>query len=130
MQDVFVQVMRNEATFRGEASPATWLYRVTTNVCLNQIREHKRRATREQENPRPCLSRAPKNIETQLIVQQLLHRLSDDLAQVAVYYFVDRMNQAEIAALMLVSERTVRARLTEFQTLAHGLLTPSTEATS
>lgn len=34
LHDVFVRVLRAEHEFRARASPATWLYRITTNDCL------------------------------------------------------------------------------------------------
>src|SRR5262245_11971994 len=34
MQDVFVKVLESGADFRGDSSPWTWLYRITTNHCL------------------------------------------------------------------------------------------------
>jgi RNA polymerase sigma-70 factor (ECF subfamily) len=42
-QDVFVEVFRNAAKFRGDAKISTWLYRIATNRSLNFIRNNKRR---------------------------------------------------------------------------------------
>ena len=43
VQDVFVSVFKNIASFRQEASLATWLRRITINQCLNWKRKWKRR---------------------------------------------------------------------------------------
>ena len=40
-QDVFVKVYRALQGFQGEALFSTWLYRITANSCLNQIRKRK-----------------------------------------------------------------------------------------
>jgi RNA polymerase sigma-70 factor, ECF subfamily len=37
-QEVFVQVYKNLGTFRGDSEFATWLYRITMNICRNQHR--------------------------------------------------------------------------------------------
>jgi RNA polymerase sigma-70 factor, ECF subfamily len=37
-QDAFVRVLRSLHTFRGETKFTTWLYRLATNVCLDELR--------------------------------------------------------------------------------------------
>jgi RNA polymerase sigma-70 factor (ECF subfamily) len=36
-QDVFLRAYRGLRSFRGQASIATWLYRIGVNVCLNRV---------------------------------------------------------------------------------------------
>lgn len=36
-QDVFVRAFKGLRTFKGDAALGTWLYRVSVNVCLNQL---------------------------------------------------------------------------------------------
>jgi RNA polymerase sigma-70 factor (ECF subfamily) len=36
-QDVFIRAYRGLAKFKGQASLATWLYRIGVNVCLNRV---------------------------------------------------------------------------------------------
>lgn len=42
-QDVFLEIYRNAAGFRGDARLSTWLYRIATNRSLNFVRDNKRR---------------------------------------------------------------------------------------
>src|SRR5215813_5698571 len=42
-QDVFLAVWRSAATFRGEARPATWLFRIAHNLAANARRARQRR---------------------------------------------------------------------------------------
>src|SRR6476620_6559391 len=42
-QDVFIAVWRQAATFRAEASPATWLFRIARHRALNARRNLARR---------------------------------------------------------------------------------------
>jgi len=39
VHDVFLKLLENPATFRGDSSPATWLYRVATRLCLDRLRQ-------------------------------------------------------------------------------------------
>ena len=42
-QDVFLKVHKSIATFKGDASLSTWIYRITINTALNYIKKKKRR---------------------------------------------------------------------------------------
>ncbi|MFA5328332.1 MAG: sigma-70 family RNA polymerase sigma factor [Prolixibacteraceae bacterium] len=42
-QDVFLEIFRSAANFRGDAKLSTWLYRIATNRSLNFIRDNKKR---------------------------------------------------------------------------------------
>ncbi len=41
VQEVFVKVWENLSSFRNESSLSTWIYRVTVNTCLSQLRKDK-----------------------------------------------------------------------------------------
>lgn len=126
MQEVFVRVITALGEFRGLAQPSTWLYRITTNLCLNRIRDSKRRRERLKEiavargeAPRAGEAREPELTAT---VQALLARLPAELGQVAVYYYIDEMDQDEIAGILGVSRRTVGYRLDRFRAEARAIL--------
>jgi RNA polymerase sigma-70 factor (ECF subfamily) len=121
VHEVFIRAARSWLGFRGQSSVTTWLYRITTNQCLNHLRDEtarRQRATRAA--PAPTVA-AP-GAEERLGVAELLRSLPETLREVAVYYYVDQMDQREIAELTGVSERTVRNRLQEFLALAREQL--------
>lgn len=43
-QDVFVQVLRARGRYRATSRLSTWLYRIATNLCLNEQRNRERRS--------------------------------------------------------------------------------------
>ncbi|MFB3776157.1 MAG: RNA polymerase sigma factor [Bryobacteraceae bacterium] len=49
-QEAFLRVYRNLGSFRFDCSFHTWLYRIVTNLCLDQLR---RRKVRREEPPNP-----------------------------------------------------------------------------
>jgi RNA polymerase sigma-70 factor (ECF subfamily) len=120
VQEIFVRVLRSWHTFRGEASPTTWLYRVTTNHSLNVLRDGARRTELLETQLRPPHEvKAPEH-ENRLTVAQLLARAPEQLREIAIYHFIDQMSRDEIAALLSISPRTVHNRLVAFRELARS----------
>src|SRR5579859_6452130 len=103
MQEVFVRAIREIEGFRGEASPVTWLYRITTNYCLNKIRDAARRRELMAEQGTPVEDSRETSPEAKALLRSILAKVPEELREVAVYYYADEMNQDEIAELLGVS---------------------------
>lgn len=114
-QDVFIRVMRSRTDITARESIVQWLYRITTNHCLNVIRNRKRRSElgdeREGELPRPRAEVEPPKL---LLLRRLLTEADPQQAQAAVYVHLDGLSQREAAELMGVSRRTVGNLLERF----------------
>lgn len=123
LQEVFVQVVEKKGRFRGEASPMTWIYRITTNLALNRLRDGRRRGELLREREAPPEHVEP-TVEARLTLAALLREVPEELRAIAVYHHVDRMSHAEIASLLGVSRRTVGNRLEEFRKRARAAAGP------
>lgn len=124
LQEVFLRVLENQHKFSGESRPSTWLYTVTTRHCLNRLRDGKRRSELLAEHGSDMgwggLARAPSQ-PSALLLRQIWRELDSELLEIAVYYEIDGMTQAQIAEVMGVSRRTVGNRLVELTRRANAL---------
>jgi len=115
-QDIFVTLLQKIDGFRGDSAVFTWLYRVTTNHCLNVIRARKRRQraldrlSLEQAEPRHRRG-AGEALERRDLIRFLLSHFDNRKVQIVTHYYYDDMSQAEIGALLAISDRAVRKTL-------------------
>jgi len=122
LQETFAKALRALAEFRAAASPTTWILRIATNHCLNELRARKA-AWREQlqalGRERRSETEPPDRRE---LVRVLLSAAPAEAQEVAVLYYVDELTQAEIGQELGRSLPTVRKRLREFLACAREAL--------
>lgn len=122
VHEVFLRALEKQDTYRADASPTTWLYQMTTNYCLNRLRNAERRRKALDLNAelpwlRPSAS-AP--ADEAVFLDALWASLDEETALIATYYFVDGMTHAEIARIVGVSRRTIGNRIAELQAKARA----------
>jgi RNA polymerase sigma-70 factor, ECF subfamily len=128
-QDVFVKVLEAQAGFRGDSSPWTWLYRITTNHCLNLIRSQKswRKALEGLGREQIRLTEEPQeNADSVLVNKDWFVKMmtdEDEITQRIIFcYYFDEMTQEEIVEALGISRKTVYKRLRKFMDKARGKL--------
>lgn len=122
MQEVFVRVIAAKEDFRGDAPVLHWMYRITTNVCLNRIRARKSRPTvSDPEAVERLIAETPDEADRRAILQ-VLGRMDPLTQTLAVHHYVDGMKMEEVADLVGLSRKTVGKKLAAFRTKARRLL--------
>lgn len=115
-QEVFVTLLEKGCQFRAEAEVSSWIYRITTNLCLNRLRGNQRRLLRDDsEQVADWSNIAPsdpyKQYEAKSEFVDLMNEL-DELDQcIFVFRFLDGLSQEEIAGVTRKSRRTVGKRV-------------------
>jgi len=116
-QEIFVDLYRSMASFRGEAALATWVYRVALNHC----RKHAGRTRAvsvpyddalgepEAEEQGPAYYAARRELSDQ--VYAALDGLSPDHRDVVILHEMQELTYRECAAVLQVPEGTVKSRL-------------------
>lgn len=122
VHEIFVKVLERIDGFRSDASPTTWLYRMTVNHCLNRLRNEGRRDELWRQNGgAPWAVPVPHaDQDTVAFLGQFWRRLDDELVTIGLLHFVDGMTHAEIARVQGCSPRTVGNRLERLRSLAHA----------
>jgi RNA polymerase sigma-70 factor (ECF subfamily) len=129
LQEVFVRALRAGHRFRAEASPATWLYRITTNYCLNCLRDEVRRSELWSLHGAEREPAGEPSAAARIQIAQILGRVRPELQEIALYSIVDELSHEEIAELLGVSRRTIGNRLEEFRAEVALILEPTPEVT-
>jgi RNA polymerase sigma-70 factor, ECF subfamily len=123
MQEVFTRLVAHRGALRGDAPVLHWLYRVTTNHCLDQLR---RRKTHPVVEDPEAMNRIARGDEAQAVnrtaVLALLAALRAGDRDIAIYYYLDRMTTEEVAQVAGCSRKTVTRRLARIQKRARVLL--------
>jgi RNA polymerase sigma-70 factor (ECF subfamily) len=118
--EVFLRALEHGEAFRGESSPTTWLYRVTTRLGLNRLRDAKRRADLLARHGPTVWDPGDggERSEARAFLGQLWQTLDEELAMIGLLHYIDGMTTAEIGRLMGVSDRTIANRLRQLSDAA------------
>jgi RNA polymerase sigma-70 factor (ECF subfamily) len=117
-QEVFLRVHRSVAEFRGQARLSTWLYAITSRLCLNRLTSAERRHRRlGQEALERVASEAAdaaarvERTELEAALQDAIAALPEDRRIVVVLRDVEGLSYEEIAEALDLEPGTVRSRL-------------------
>lgn len=122
VQETFARVIRNWDSFRRQSSPLTWMYRISTNYCLNQVRNAGTRRRKLEDHKGEIGGEAvtPANDSgtDHARVLVLLEQVDEETRACVVHTFFDDCTRSETAELVGLSVPTVRKRVNDFLDLA------------
>ena len=117
-QEAFLRAHRSVGGFRGDAKLSTWLYAITSRLCLNRLASADRRRVRHDEE---ALARAAdegasatdqlERREREAAVHRAIAELSAERRLVLVLCDLEGLSYEEIAHALEMPVGTVRSRL-------------------
>ena len=140
--DTFVRALRAYDSFRGDAHPYTWLYRIALNLCKNYFRQQQHRSrvhsfsldspadpesgspSREIEDTSQEPHQRVEAKELQCHVEKCLLSLRPDLRELVVLRDVQGLSYQEIGQVLGCSEKAVKSRLFRARSQLREALAP------
>lgn len=125
-QEAFLNAWRGLSAFDGRSSFSTWLYRLTSNACIDFLRREKRRVSlsmtledeEDEEGRQAQLPDSRYSPERELekkeaaeAVRRGLAALSDEHREVLVLRELEGLSYTEIAQALSLEEGTVKSRI-------------------
>lgn len=125
-QEAFVRAWNNLKSFRGDAAFSTWLYRIVTNVFLDDRKRKKTRqhrsleeereldesnVVRQYEDPSPGPQELAEGDERRRILEQAIAALPEAQRVMVVMYHTQGLAYEEIAEITGLPMGTVKSRL-------------------
>ena len=126
-QEAFLKAWRSLPTFQEESSFSTWLYKLTSNLCIDFLRKEKRRKAAvttvsldDDEEDAPPMEVPDHRFtpeteverrELRAAMSRALHSLSDEHRQILILREVEGLSYTEIAEALELEEGTVKSRI-------------------
>jgi RNA polymerase sigma-70 factor (ECF subfamily) len=115
-QEVFIKAMREPRFFDEDFKIKAWLFRVTSNLCFNIVRDRRRRSVILEGMPalrEPDVDQfdALFSDERQKNVMIAMERLSEDHKEILTLRYYSDLSYVEIAEVLDVKLGTVMSRL-------------------
>lgn len=111
MHDLYLQVWSGAGSYRAAGKPMAWVMTITRNLCLQKLREYRKRSDIPQEDWETYIGGNDKmSPEDKLILSECLKHLSDAERQVVVLYAVSGFKHREIAKLLEMPLSTVLSK--------------------
>ncbi len=124
-QEAFIKAFKALKSFRGDSSFGVWIYRLTSNLCIDFLRREKKRKTSplvyinnsddEQEIEIADVSSEPETLyekaELRQAINEGLMKLPEDHRQVLVLRELNGLSYSEISQTLKVEIGTVKSRI-------------------
>ena len=112
LQESYLKAFRRIDTFRHGASVSTWLYRITYNTCLDELRRRPSAAVPDAELDQPTAERGPdERAVARIEAADVLGRLTPEVRATVVVVHGYGYDYADASRILGVPEGTIASRL-------------------
>jgi|SRR5690606_3853300 len=101
-QEVFLKVWQSLESFRGDASIGTWIYRITVNVCLQEVRR-----------------REVTHLKLDIAADQIISSNEKEQQFTAMYRCIDRLSPENKTIILLELESVPQSEIAEITGISH-----------
>jgi len=115
-QESFIKAYKSLHTFKGDAKFSTWLYRITYNSCISEVRKRKIHFTSTEdiqikdEAEEMNLEGIPEENRARVIKEAMSKLPEEDYTLILLYYFEEQSIE-EISKVTKLSESNTKVKL-------------------
>lgn len=114
-QEVFLKVWNNLDTFRGDALHKTWIYRITINTCIQQVKKEQKRELKFSKELQPLSNSYESDKEKDLEenIAQLYHAIGSlkEIDRLIIIMVLEDESSDSIAKIIGISSTNVRVKI-------------------
>ena len=109
-QEAFLKAFRLLKSFRGDSTFSTWMYRVTCNVCLTELKRRKRLGEILRVAPWPPHTNTsePERADLAESIRRCVTKLPAPYATAITLYYLKGISYEEIADIMKIPQGTLK----------------------
>ena len=115
-QDVFVKIWKNLPGYHGGASLSTWIYVITRNTCLTELKKRALHPTVSLHQPEmehaaeslPALQSSDRESGVEMDVHAMLAELPQKYRQVITLFYLEQKAYEEVATMLSLPLGTVK----------------------
>ena len=125
-QESLIAIATRINKFERRSKFSTWLYRVTTNICFDELRKKSRIPTPDSESEQLEINIEPSfenQIDDKLLINEVLNLLPNEFKTVLVLRDLCDLNYDEISEILNIPIGTVRSRISRGRSAISNYLT-------
>ncbi len=141
-QEVFLRVYCGIGEFREKSSFATWLYRITSNVCADMLRKRRKtgavislnadgngaaEAASDVRDTSPTPEERVEITEQHKAVREAMAMIKDEYREVLTLYDVQGLSYRAISEILKIPEGTIKSRLNRARASLKKILSENME---
>ena len=121
-QEIFINVWKALPNFRQEASPKTWIYRISVNTCLLHLRKFKRMQADHISESHESIPQEATNKDD---FDELYYAIGQlpEVDRIIITLVLDEVKYDEMATILGIAEGTLRVRIHRIKQKLNDLMT-------
>lgn len=129
-QESLIKVFRSIASYKGKSTLSTWIYRITMNTCLDELRKKNKinkhisytNILLNLEDGSPSPEERMLNQEKNVYIQKAIFQLSEEYRAVIVLRDIQGFSYDKIGEILDISLGTVKSRISRARKLLKEIL--------
>ena len=119
VQRALLQCFASVSSYQPRWAVSTWLYRILTNICVDELRRRATRMTRDAEVGPPDRDQPGAYMD----LHRALERVPREARVLLALRYVDGLSYGELAQVRGISVNTVKSQLTRGKAIVRAELT-------